>query len=563
MPQRPLNTIDLFAGCGGLMDGFEKEGAFRTLACVEWERAPCENLVHRLKSKWQHANAESEVVRFDIQRTEELFAGFRDPEYGTRSGLDDLVKNRKVDILIGGPPCQAYSLAGRIRDENGMRNDYRNYLFESYLKVVDRYKPDFFLFENVVGLLSAAPDGTPIVDRIRQSFNDAGYGVIDSFEGAVFNLPEFGIPQNRKRIIILGVRKESFANWRDIIADFYGRIMPSFHSAAVTVEEAIGDLPKYQPLVVNGRVVYAPMSPVRIANHIPRAQSVRDVKVFKLLTEDIESGRKQYVSIDALKRLYTETTGKVSNIHKYYVLRRDEQSNTIPAHLFKDGLRHIHPDSVQCRTLTVREAARLQTFDDDYEFIGSMADAYKMIGNAVPPRFSLLLARAMREVYERYGNVELMPPNADIRPDEHVHSLPYQMMLFEASVAPAAYAGLPTLMATYRQSCREWIEKKLRYNYPIDPEDKTVLERLRRVKRIVLVRRTDKPMMFDTNGCKASVATKEDLLKMGYPSGSNHSSKQLYLLFPLKRRNFLSPLFDPARFLIRGIGTNRKSRKRK
>lgn len=558
MPQRPLNTIDLFAGCGGLMDGFEKEGAFHTMACVEWERAPCENLTHRLKSKWNHTNADSEVIRFDIQRTEELFHGFQDPEYGVRTGLDALINGRKVDVLIGGPPCQAYSLAGRIRDENGMRDDYRNYLFESYLKVVARYRPDFFIFENVVGLLSAAPDGTPIVDRIRNSFDQAGYGVIDSFDRAVFNLPDFGIPQNRKRIIILGVRKESFENWQNIIADFYESIMPSFRSAAVTVEEAIGDLPKYQPLIVNGRVVYAPMSPVHVPNHIPRAQSVRDVKVFKLLTEDIESGRKRYVSIEALKRLYTETTGKVSNIHKYYVLRRNEQSNTIPAHLFKDGLRHIHPDSVQCRTLTVREAARLQTFDDDYEFIGSMADAYKMIGNAVPPRFSLILARAMRTIYERYGHVELLPPNGDIHSDEHIHSLPYQMMLFEAGVAPSAYAGVPTLMATYRKSCRDWIEHKLLYNYPVDTEDAVALEQLRRVKRIVLVRQTDRPMLFDTNGATATIKNKRDLLKLGYPSGSKHSAKQSYLLFHLKRRNYLSPIFNPNRFLIRGIGTNRK-----
>ena len=103
------------------------------------------------------------------------------------------------------------------------------------------------------------------------------------------------------------------------------------------------------------------------------------------MTEDIESQRYEYTSIERLKELYTQVTGEESNIHKYYVLRRDEQSNTIPAHLYKDGFRHIHPDSAQCRTLTVREAARLQTFDDDYEFVGSMGEQYKMIGNAVPP----------------------------------------------------------------------------------------------------------------------------------------------------------------------------------
>ena len=101
---------------------------------------------------------------------------------------------------------------------------------------------------------------------------------------------------------------------------------------------------------------------------------------------------------ESLKKLYTEVTGRKSNVHKYHVIRWDEPSNLIPAHLYKDGLRHIHPDSAQLRTITVREAARLQTFDDDYVFYGSTGDAYKMIGNAVPPRFSKCLADAVYEV---------------------------------------------------------------------------------------------------------------------------------------------------------------------
>ena len=88
-------------------------------------------------------------------------------------------------------------------------------------------------------------------------------------------------------------------------------------------------------------------------------------------------------------------TGKTSNIHKYYVLRWDEPSNLIPAHLYKDGLRHIHPDPEQARTITVREAARLQTFPDDYIFNCSQTDAFKMIGNAVPPLFAKKVAYAV------------------------------------------------------------------------------------------------------------------------------------------------------------------------
>ena len=385
------------------MEGFLQSGFFDTLACVEWEAAPCRNLVKRLKTKWRHSDAENEVLRFDIQRTDELFSGYADAEYGISRGLDNVIGQRRVDVLVGGPPCQAYSLAGRIRDENGMRNDYRNYLFESYLKVVDHYQPDFFLFENVVGMLSAAPDGTPITDKIRSAFHEAGYAVIDDFKKAVFSLPDYGVPQNRRRIIILGVRKRTFPQTHDnIIEDFYCHIMPSYHKEKRTVQDAIGDLPRFFPTVENGKVVYRPDRNVDVPNHTPRGQSARDVAVFRLLTEDIESKRYEYTSIESLKELYTQVTGKESNIHKYYVLRRDEQSNTIPAHLYKDGFRHIHPDSSQCRTLTVREAARLQTFDDDYEFEGSMGEQYKMIGNAVPPTFAKILAQAIAEIYINY-----------------------------------------------------------------------------------------------------------------------------------------------------------------
>ena len=131
---------------------------------------------------------------------------------------------------------------------------------------------------------------------------------------------------------------------------------------------------------------------------------MRDIAIFRLLAQDIESGMNQYVSTQALKQLYTEITGKESSVHKYHVIRWDEPSNTIPAHLYKDGLRHIHPDSKQARTITVREAARLQTFPDDFEFVTDTAADYKMIGNAVPPLFAKLLADSVYELLFRDGH---------------------------------------------------------------------------------------------------------------------------------------------------------------
>ena len=414
MLKKQHNTIDLFAGCGGLLDGFLQEGSFNSLACVEWDKFPCETLAKRLKTKWKHKNADEEVIRFDIQRTEELFNGFEDPEFGTSPGLDKIVGGKPVEVIIGGPPCQAYSLAGRIRDEHGMRNDYRNYLFESYIKIVCHFKPDYFIFENVVGMLSAAPDGTPIVDRIRKAFDDAGYAVISDFKDALFDVVDFGVPQHRKRVIILGVRKGRFTDLQrkdisqQILNEFYTSVMPSLKAPHKTIRDAISDLPKIFPVeeVIrkDGRKYsHAPISSDSVLNHEPRFHSKRDQNVFSLLAEDIQSGRNQYTSIDSLKQLYTRVTGKTSNIHKYYLFRWDEAGNTIPAHLYKDGMRHIHPDPKQARSITVREAARIQTFADDFEFTGPMMAQYKMIGNAVPSEFARVIAKALDTIMKKYS----------------------------------------------------------------------------------------------------------------------------------------------------------------
>ncbi len=411
--KKKYNTIDLFAGCGGLMDGFMQEGGYDTLACVEWESFPCMTLINRLEKRWHHKNAHKEVVRFDIQRTNELIHGFKDDEYGNHEGLESLVGNKKIDVVIGGPPCQAYSLAGRIRDPHGMRDDYRNYLFESYIRILEHFRPAFFVFENVMGMLSAAPDGTPIVDKIKKAFNDAGYSVIDDFKNAVFDVADFGIPQHRRRVIILGVNKElNQSNTKiskDILDKFYTELMPKYRAASVerTVRSAIGDLPVLLPsmevIKKDGRKYsHYPIDGSGVLNHIPRFHSERDQKIFSMLAEDIESGRNEYVSIDSLKDLYTKMTGKKSNIHKYYVLRWNEPSNTIPAHLYKDGMRHIHPDPKQARSITVREAARLQTFADDFEFLGPMMAQYKMIGNAVPSDFAKIIAKSLHKILVQY-----------------------------------------------------------------------------------------------------------------------------------------------------------------
>ena len=397
--------IDLFSGCGGLSDGFENSGLFKGLAHVEWESAPCKTLIHRLKTKWNVQDADKKVLQYDIQKVNELIYGWNDPIYGASEGLLKLIgKGNKVDVVIGGPPCQAYSIAGRVRDKDGMHNDYRNNLFESYIKVINHLNPALFVFENLRGLSNAAPGGVPIVDRIHKAFKEAGYTTLSNFKNALLHLNEFGIPQKRSRVIIIGLRNNSYPNnlnLEKVLEDFYKNFKANNKTKVKTAFEAIGDLPKITPnlaKVIKGKKNSHVCSGSNHSNHTPRFHNKRDIDIFRLLTKDIESGMHKYKSVEALKNLYTQKTGKSSEVHKYNVIRKEEPSNTIPAHLYKDGLRHIHWDSEQARSITVREAARLQTFDDDFEFIEPTGENYKMIGNAVPPLFAKKLSVALKEL---------------------------------------------------------------------------------------------------------------------------------------------------------------------
>lgn len=396
--------IDLFAGCGGLEDGFLQTNKYIDVAAVEWLKPQVNTLIHRLKNKWGIKDAADRVMHFDIQREEELFGGWNDEEFGNGKGLDHFVNEvGGIDVIIGGPPCQAYSVAGRVRDENGMRDDYRNYLFEHYLNVVNRYRPKVFVFENVPGILSAAPDGTPITDLIRQGFSNIGYDIIDDLRIAKVNASDFGVPQNRERMIIVGIDTKRYKDTQAILGRFYSEILPSFkESKKITVREAIGDLPECNPFYdeehhKKRKSHSEPESSVTW--HKPRYHNLRDMDTFRTLALDIESGRREYDS-KKISELYEEKVGSKSPIHRYHVLEPDLPSTTIIAHLYKDGNRFIHYDSKQSRSITVREAARLQSFDDDFDFVGSQGNAYQMIGNAVPPQLAKRVALALSKMLD-------------------------------------------------------------------------------------------------------------------------------------------------------------------
>ncbi len=399
-----LKTIDLFSGCGGLTEGFESSGLFSTIGIVEWDKPSLNTLTNRLKNKWGYKNADDISLHFDMQRTNELINGWSDLKFGKNKGLKNLISKEggSVDVIIGGPPCQAYSIAGRIRDKNGMKNDYRNFLFETYLKVVKQFKPKLFVFENVIGLLSAKPDGTSIESLIRESFKKSGYTIIDDLKKAAFDVSDYGVPQQRKRLVIIGISGSYFkGDKQKILSDFYQNFIPKHKTSKMTVGEALFDLPKTK-IVNQGKKSHEVIGSHVIKNHIPRYHSERDISIFKELATDLTRKKKKYKNTDDLKSLYTKMTGKKSAVHKYHVLDSTKPSNTIVAHLYKDGLRHIHPDTNQARSITVREAARLQSFPDDFEFLGSMGDQYKMIGNAVPPKFARIIALAVNDFINKY-----------------------------------------------------------------------------------------------------------------------------------------------------------------
>lgn len=400
--------IDLFAGCGGLSEGFLQTEQFEGLAHVEWEIPMVNTLRHRLHQKWDHTEQDSKkrVIHFDIQKTTELIEGNWTDEsiqtFGSTNhldvvskGLKGLVGDQKVDLIIGGPPCQAYSIAGRAQDKNSMKDDYRNYLFESFVKVVDAFQPSVFVFENVPGMLSAKPGNKLVSERIYEAFKNSNYEIRlpEDLKKSIYTASDFGVPQKRNRVIIIGIKKGCGLNLEEIYKQ-----VDSFKSEKTkTVKDAIGNLPSLLPLnttkKLDGKNISHELKKggEEVKFHQPRFHNDRDVSFFK---EWLNQGMNSRSSIEKIN-FYNDRLSKKSNHAKYRNLEWDKPSPTIVAHLYKDGLMFLHPDEKQARSITVKEAALLQSFPDDFEFIGSQGVAFKMIGNAVPPEMAVNIAKAI------------------------------------------------------------------------------------------------------------------------------------------------------------------------
>ena len=390
--------IDLFAGCGGLSEGFYRMG-FTALAHVEFNHWACETLRKRMMY-YGYSNIAQEVIEKDITSEDILV------------DIDNAVAGRSVDVIIGGPPCQAYSTAGRVRDSKGMASDPRNFLFESYVKILEHYKPKFFVFENVTGLLSARVNGEPILPSIMAALSNE-YKVINDASMLVHNTADYGVPQIRKRVIIMGVRKditnkEAIDLYRDVVKTHYnpdvkvgdrGNLMKY-----VTVRDAISDLPvvaqgedasteQYDYPCNNAflkRIGRKGIHP--LMDHIARKHNALDMERFAVMI-------KNHWSFGQLRKEMPQYEHEHARVfdNSYVVQWWDMPSKTILAHIHKDGFQFIHPDGNQTRSFTVREAARIQSFPDDFVFAGSRGEKYKQIGNAVPPLFAEALAKSIKK----------------------------------------------------------------------------------------------------------------------------------------------------------------------
>lgn len=363
-------VIDLFCGAGGLSEGFRQAG-FSVLAGNDFFEAAGRT--------------------FEATHPEAIFFGEPIQELSANRLLKETGLLRgELTCLVGGPPCQAFSVYNHQR---GMHDD-RATLFREYLRMVEGLYPEWVVMENVTGILSAG--GGEAVDAITKSLNDLGYAV----EHRTLKAEEYGVPQERRRVVFLGNRIGAPIVWPE---PTHGEGRLPF----VCVWDAIGDLPilengeapserlkyrgpafsEFQRILRGNGVSVANHQAPRLAEineqrmqHIPEGGSWRDIP-HELLPEGMKKARR----CDHTKR--------------YGRLRRDGLSSTVLTKCDIHWGAYIHPD--QNRSLTVREAARLQSFPDWFEFAGPRTEQYVQVGNAVPPLLGRRIAEAVQEATER------------------------------------------------------------------------------------------------------------------------------------------------------------------
>lgn len=367
-----MNVIDLFAGVGGFSNGFRKAG-YNIVLANEIDKS--------ISESYSKNHPETKMINDDIKNIL--------PE----------VKNlkEKIDVIIGGPPCQGFSMAGaRIRTNKGsdFLDDPRNYLFRHYFAMVQEVEPQFFVMENVPGMLSMQ-DGK-IIEEIERLFSDK-----DNFEhGAyhlykqILNAHDYGVPQERHRLIIFGSKKE--LDFPKLFSDVKEEMIENGEIVMHTIGDAISDLnwlesgegrfeQEYKMMPLTDYQKERRKNCKELHNHMATNHNEKAIERIKELKP---GGR----------RLDLSDGKNIKSVHSgaYGRMRWDESSKTIITRFDtpSSGV-YIHPE--RNRTLTPREAARIQSFDDDFIFYGNKSSVIKQIGNAVPPLLSYYLAKVVEK----------------------------------------------------------------------------------------------------------------------------------------------------------------------
>ena len=410
-----MNYIDLFAGAGGLSEGFTSIG-FHPIAHVEMNYDACQTLKTRAVYYYLKQNGKldeykkylcGEILKDELYDLVPEIV-LQSVIHQTMSAenmpalfeLIDALKTEQhidqVDLIVGGPPCQAYSLVGRAVKSDNMVGDPRNYLYKLYIEVLKKYTPTMFVFENVPGLLTA--NGGQYFEDMKKAFKAAGYTI----DHAVLNAKSFDVLQDRRRVILIGWKKDLHYKY------------PSFveKTPAYKVADLLSDLPKIQSGESNNSYAtkkfsaYLETTGIRkkddiLTWHVARPHISRDRKIYKEVITAWVKDKKRIKYTDLPEELCTHRN-RTAFLDRFKVVASDLPTcHTMMAHISKDGHYFIHPDIDQERSITVREAARIQSFPDDFYFEGSRTAAFTQVGNAVPPLMAKGIAEKIKEMLEK------------------------------------------------------------------------------------------------------------------------------------------------------------------
>ncbi|MCM1288018.1 MAG: DNA cytosine methyltransferase [Clostridium sp.] len=419
MNDNGLSYIDLFAGAGGLSEGFIQSG-YQPIAHVEMNEYAAKTIETRiayyyLKEKGQLKNyyqyEKCRISREDFLKLipEEELKTVINKEISEKTikgifeTIDTIKSNKgieKVDVIIGGPPCQAYSLVGRAQSRHmivPMEEDTRNELYKMYVQFLTKYQPRIFVFENVAGIKTAR--GGQTFKNLQMYMKRVGYE-IDYHE---LNAHDFGVLQSRKRVIIVGWLKgtgyeypkfdivHNKAKVWDLLKD-----LPPLKPGQEVREHTINDMRRVKKYVKENEVR---LKEDILTAHIARPHTAQDIEIYKrAINLWFENERHERLKYDTLPENLKTHRNRTSFVDRFKVVEGDlEYCHTILAHLAKDGHYFIHPDIDQHRSITVREAARLQSFPDNYYFEGSRTAQFVQVGNAVPPMMSKQIADKIKE----------------------------------------------------------------------------------------------------------------------------------------------------------------------